>query len=270
MNDFFTAQHFLINQIQADPLLSLAYTVSTLDPLWNSADDFYAPEHETDALYIALHILRRPFPELYFDTLGAIQAGKPYDHIESMICQSLQSHGILLDDLEWIGYGIPLPAYGVEWDHPDFTTSYPEALPLLACFGVTLETEYTISDELRETVQRITETLSSDQDKRWQQVGWAIQWLFSCTGNSSVDYSEEILSEFQPLAWDTDDIAFAREIIKEAEQIMGDVWAGLTYLADHPEAYLKLTDLIQGEDHAKQSTPTSPPECDERTAQLVA
>ena len=296
MNDFFTTQHFLINQIQADPLLSLAYTVSTLDPLWNSADDLYAPEHETDALYIALHILRRPFPELYFDTLGAIQAGKPYDHIESMICQTMQSHGIPLDDLEWIGYSIPLPAYGVEWDHPDFTTSYPEALPLLACFGVTLETEYTISDELRATVQRITETLASDQDKHWQQVGWVIQWLFSCTGNSSVlcgikntksseplgldeaytigrliaddlenhadnryqqvswllkwlfsstnnscvDWDEETMYSVEPLSWEPQDVAFAVEIIAEAETIMADAMSGLQWLLQRPQILLAL------------------------------
>lgn len=32
--------------------------------------------------------------------------------------------GILLEQIDWFGYGIPLPAYGVVWDDDSFTTFY--------------------------------------------------------------------------------------------------------------------------------------------------
>jgi hypothetical protein len=39
------------------------------------------------------------------------------------------------------------------------------------------------------------------------------------------------LSEFQPLNWEADNVAFAKELIEEAEAIMSDVAAGLKLLA---------------------------------------
>jgi hypothetical protein len=59
--------------------------------------------------------------------------------------------------------------------------------------------------------------------------------LFSCTGNSSVDYDWEDMSEFQPLSWEADNVAFAKELIEEAEGIMGDVQAGIETLKASPE-----------------------------------
>lgn len=268
MNNFFTAQHFLIEQLQTDPVLSLAYAVSLFDPLWNHSDDIDTPEHETDTLYIALHVLRRGFPILYFETLQALQMGKSYSEIENLICHAIQARGIPLEHLEWIGYGIPLPAYGVDWDDPELPNAYPEASNLLACFGV-VEGQ-AISDEVYNTARRVGEELTALHDKQWAQIGWTIQWLFACTGNSSVDYTPEIVDEFQPLSWDTDDIAFACAIIEEAEQIMGDALAGLQYLTNHPEVYLKLNTIIKGEDHVQQPTEPSLTQRDERTTELVA
>jgi hypothetical protein len=43
------------------------------------------------------------------------------------------------------------------------------------------------------------------------------------------------MCEFQPLSWDKDDFAFAIDIIEEADGIMGDALAGLTFLTSHPE-----------------------------------
>ena len=40
-------------------------------------------------------------------------------------------------------------------------------------------------------------------------------WLFSCTGNSSIDYNDDAMCECQPLSWDKDDLDFALEIIRD-------------------------------------------------------
>ncbi|MDZ4771305.1 MAG: hypothetical protein SGJ24_19450, partial [Chloroflexota bacterium] len=58
---------------------------------------------------------------------------------------------------------------------------------------------------------------------------------FSCTGNSLVDYSDEALAEIPPLSWSADDIAFAVELIEEADGIMRDVQMGLDLLKTTPE-----------------------------------
>jgi hypothetical protein len=51
-----------------------------------------------------------------------------------------------------------------------------------------------------------------------------------------VDFDLEMMESMQPLSWDADDIAFAREIIEEADGIMQDVHAGLEWINQNPAA----------------------------------
>ena len=81
----------------------------------------------------------------------------------------------------------------------------------------------------------IARSLHEQADPALQQVGWLFGWLFSCTGNSLVDATDEMLSELQPLAWDPEDIAFAIEMIEEANGIMRDAMAGLEILKTTPD-----------------------------------
>ena len=45
-----------------------------------------------------------------------------------------------------------------------------------------------------------------------------------------MDYTDEMLSEIPPLSWSTEDIAFAVELIEEADRIMRDVQTGIETL----------------------------------------
>src|SRR5690606_5303288 len=128
--------------------------------------------------------------------------------------------GIPLENLEWISGGIPLPAYGVALDEPDFYTAHPEVRPVLDCFGISPEPNpYNIV--IPQLAYRVAGFIADDLLKQeadcWQQVGWLLKWLFSSSGNSSVDFDDETMCDLQPLAWETDDIAFARELIEEAD-----------------------------------------------------
>lgn len=280
MNDFFTLHNALAHAINADSILCLAHAASWLDPLRGDADDIDMPESEDDNVYIALHILRRAFPDIYFDALQAIRSGASYQQIDHMVCDAIQKQGIPLDSIEWIGWGIPLPAYGVNLDDPDFYTTHPDVIPVLACFGISPEPNpynVVIPEVTYKAAEIIADDLLQQDNDHWRHVGWLLKYLMSSTGNSSCDLDHETMSEIQPFSWDTDDIAFAREIIEEADGIMSGVHAGLEWVNQNPAALKVLSRNIRkiyqtkGQKNARYKLEWScPTQRDERGTQSVA
>jgi hypothetical protein len=248
MNNLFVLQSALAGALNADPVLCLAHSAAWLDPLRSEVDEIDTPESEEDSVLVALHILRRAFPESYFDVLQAIRHNATYQQLEGLICAAVQAQGIPLEHLEWIGWGIPLPAYGTTLDDPDFYTTHPDVLRVLACFGISPEPnpyDIHIPEMTYKVAEFIVDDLLQQADDHWRQVGWLLKWLFSLSGNSSVDYDPETLSEFQPLSWDRDDIAFAREIIQEADTIMQDAMAGLEWINEQHDMRVVLQYNVQ-------------------------
>lgn len=248
MNPCFVLQKALAAGLAADPVLCLAYAAAWLDPLRGDADDINTGESEDDTVLVALHILRQAFPETYFDALQAIRHGASYTDLDRLICAAISAQGIPLENLEWIGWGIPLPAYGAVLDDPDFYTAHPDVLPVLACFGISPEPNpysIVIPEVTYKVANLIANDLLKQGEQHWRQVGWLVKWLFSETGNSSCDYDYETLAEFQPLTWEAEDIAFARELIEEADSIMADVRAGLKWVEENPALFVALETNIQ-------------------------
>ena len=248
MNNLFALQTALARAINADPVLCLAHAAAWLDPLCGNVDDIDIPAGEEDTVFVALHILRRAFPEIYFDALQGIRRGATYQLIDQLICGAVRAQGIPLENLEWISGGIPLPAYGVTLDEPEFYTAHPEVRPVLGCFGISPEPNpYNIViPEIAYTVAGfVADDLLKQESDRWQQVGWLLKWLFSSSGNSSVDFDDETMCDLQPLSWETDDIAFARELIEEAAGIMQDVYTGLKWINGSPAALEVLSHNIR-------------------------
>jgi hypothetical protein len=225
----FNQLNMLLNSaIRADPLLCLANVACWLDPLWRSDDD----EGYGDPLATGLLVAREAFPDVYAGAVERIRTGATDNEIDRYLCAEISKQGIPVDDLEALGYGIPLPAYGVRLDDPDFHESHPDVLPILALFGAEeAANEIDLSEQVYKVGRLLHERLIAHDDPAWKQVGWALGWLFSCSGNSSVLCGIEDLSEFQPLNWEADNVAFAKELIEEAEAIMSDVAAGLKLLA---------------------------------------
>jgi hypothetical protein len=218
----------LTSAIRADPLGCLANAVCWLDPLWRSDDD----DVDGDPLATGLLVAREAFPDVYAGAVERIRSGMSDREIDRYLCTEISQQGIPVDDLESLCYGIPLPAYGVRLDDPNFHEAHPDVLTILVLFGAErAENECDLSEAVYKVGKLLHERLRDQDDPAWKQVGWALGWLFSCTGNSSVDYDWEDMSEFQPLSWEADNVAFARELIEETEAIMADVAAGLTLLA---------------------------------------
>jgi hypothetical protein len=249
MNDLLQTYTLLSAGLRADPLLCLASTVTWLDPLWqDDEDDWDVQYDEEGTLTIALRIIRKAFPDLYAQAVEAVRRGASYAELDRMICGAIADRGIPLDDLEFIGFGIPMPAYGVMLDDPEFYTAHPDTIPVLACFGISPEPNpyhIDVPDCVYTAGRIIADDLQKHCDKRYQQVSWLMQWLFSCSGNSSIDFDYEAMCEFQPLSWDQEEVAFAITIIEEAEGIMADALEGLAFLNSQPDLLQALQHNVQ-------------------------
>ena len=282
MTAFLNYQSALAAAVDGDPVLRLAHAAAWLDPLRGvlDDDDIEAAAYGEDpdaAVTMVLFVTRRNFPEVYIDTLDALRTGQSYNAIDTLVCTAFNQKGIPLDSLEWMGWGIPLPAYGVELDDSDFWSSHPDAPPVLACFGVSPEPNpYRIElpDISYRAAQIIENDLSEQPDPTWQQVAELIGWLFGLCNNTVVSASPEIIAEYQPLSWDHDDVEFAIEMIAEADDIMADALTALKAVNEHPTALQTLHTNLQiiyqwkGKQHDRpQLTWTGFGECDERAAE---
>ena len=131
---------------------------------------------------------------------------------------------------------------------PDLYAARPDLLPLVDLFGIRPEPgHYNVEvPECAYAAGRIiADSLVKQSDERLQQVGWALAWLFSCSGNTLIDFDDESLAEIPPLSWDADDLAFAIELIEETEGMLRDVTAGLKLLEEQPHLLEALSDHVK-------------------------
>lgn len=237
MNAISATYQQLAVALTADPLLLLASAVATFDPFWAAFDEIDI-DYETDPLTIALQVTRGAFPDIYAQAVERLRAGASYQKMDRLLCKAISAKGIPLDDLETIGWGIPLNAVGIDLEDPEFYAVHTDLLPILAPFGIEIPEGETYSIDIPDCVypagRAIAASLHEQPDQALREVGWVFGWLFSCTGNSLIDYTDEALSEIPPLSWSPDDIAFAIELIDEAEGILRDVQAGVEILKSTP------------------------------------
>jgi hypothetical protein len=224
--------------LTGDPLLLLASTVATFDPFWSEFDEKEI-DYESDPLYIALAVTRGAFPDIYAEAVERMRSNAPHQEMDRLICQAITAKGIPIDDLEAMSWGIPLISLGVDLEDPEFYAVHSAALPALIPFGIDIPEAETYSIDVPECLYAagrvVAASLQEQNDPALKQVGWLYSWLFGCSGNSLIDLTIEELYELQPLSWSPDDIAFAVEMIEEADGIMRDVQAALKHLTTSPD-----------------------------------
>jgi hypothetical protein len=246
MNELLHTFGLLAAAMLDDPLLALANAVCWLDPLWETSDDDVYDEG--DSLGLALCITRSAFPDIYAAAVEGIRSGASEKELDSFICGEISKRGIPVDNLEFLRYGIPLTACGIELSDPDLYTARADLLPLVELFGIRPEPgHYSVEvPDCAYTAGRIiADSLVQQDDERLKRVGWALAWLFSCSGNTLIDFDDESMAEIPPLSWDENDLTFAIELIEEANGILGDVIAGLTLLEANPSLFAALEANIQ-------------------------
>lgn len=230
MNPLLEAHAFLADGLRHDPLLCLASAVASLDPLWTGGDMDDWTGDDRDILRHALSVVRLTFPDIYVQAVAGLQQGMNQADLDHLICQSLNAIGIPLDDLEWLGYSIPVPAYGIHLADPELPDLHPDVLPILRLFGVEAG-DLDIPDRVYHTGHLLATSLAEQEETPYQQVACALGWLFACSGNTCVDTDDENLCAYEPLAWNPEEVAYALELIHEAETLMAHVAAGLDLLA---------------------------------------
>lgn len=246
MNALLQTYSLLNAVLQADTLLSLAQTVAWLDPITFADEDDVFSGDEDGTLLHALHIIRDCFPDVYATAVEALRSGAEYAALDTLICGELTRQGIPADNLETLGFGIPLPAYGINLSDPDTYTEHPDPLPVLDVFGIRPEPNaYHV--EIPDCAYTAGRIIASDlvEHPAYSPLGWLIGWVFGCTGNSSVDWDDEMMSSTEPLAWEPDNVAFAQELIAEAEEIMEHVRDGLALLKSSPPLMESLADNVK-------------------------
>lgn len=245
MNPLLDTYALLASAMLDNPFLSLANAVAWLDPLWKMPDDYeYEEGNEAE---MALSITRSVFPEIYAGAIERVRVGTTYAQLEGYLCAEISKLGIPLDNLEYMPYGIPLPAHGVELAQPELYTERPDLARILSLFGIEPEPgdwRVEVPDGAYVAGRLLVKSLMNQEDERWEHVGYVLAWLFSCTGNSLIDWDYDTLAEVEPLSWDEEDVAFAIEIIKEADGILKAVDAGLAVLKACPDAFLMLTENV--------------------------
>ena len=248
MNQLLDIQQFLVNEMNTNPGLCLASAVAWLDPFWDELTDEDDDYGGDGGLGLALRVVRNSFPSLYVQVIEQLREGCSWDEIDRFVCREIEKLGIPLENLEWMGYGIPLPSYGVKLEEPDFYESHADLIPILMPFGIDSTADNDTVDVPNSVYlvgQFIAEDLEQHPDERYRQLSWLMQWLFSCSGNSVIDLDYETMCEYQPLSWDKDDLEFVIAIIQEADEIMQAALKGLAFLESTPEVFTALGDNVR-------------------------
>jgi hypothetical protein len=236
MNALLAAQQHLMQALHADLLYQLVLLTVTLDPLWQlDIDDPADCDGETQ---FALLVARRAFPDVYVEAVLQQQSGVPETDLNRLICRGFSERGIPLEDIAWLGYGIPLVAGGLDLSDPELYTNTDFAA-VLSWFGVVAEAEpyhVEVSAETYRVGRILADSLRQQPQLEWQNVGWLMAWLFSHTGNTLADVDEEQLYEHEPLTWEPADIELAVAMIAECQTIIEDAHTGLHWLLAHPAA----------------------------------
>jgi hypothetical protein len=258
MNTLLQLQQALTQALHADPLYQLVLLTVMLDPLWQHDPDEF--EYGEGDVQQALLIARRVFPDLYTDGVLALQQGMTTTELERWLCRGFGERGIPVEDIAWLGYGIPLIAGGVSLHDPELYENEDFAT-VLSWFGLEAgEDGYVdIADETCTAARLLATSLRQQPALEWQNVGWLIAWLFGYTNNSLADMDDEALCEIEPLTWDADDVQFAIELTTECQTIIEDAYTGLRWLLAHPAAYqqvranlLRVQQVVTRNKHPRQ------------------
>ncbi len=244
--DFHAAITFLSAATLADPFLALCSAVAWLDPLALLDEpliepDYYAGGDEWVNIGAAWDISRGCFPAVYAETTQAIRMESSSQRLADQVCTTINRHlvGGELHDLEQIFFGIPFFGLGVDLTDADFFAS-PQYAPLVevyAWLGVAVDPEqtYSLPDNLPEAAQAadvLAFSLRQTGHPTHEKLAWLLDWMFSQTGNTAADYTDEEIYEMgiQPLAWEPNELEFNNLMHAEAAEIIGNAMQGLDLL----------------------------------------
>jgi hypothetical protein len=253
-----TMPAFLMRAMQDDVRLSLANAAAWLDPLRllepGLIEEAYfdgAYEEDPDALaMVALSVARRCFPAVYCELVEGLRAGWDCRRFESAFCAGLRRAypHLELEALYDMVYGVPLPFVGLDITSPEFLDDHPNYAALLADyfdlhpistpttrwrdpFSVIDENDF---DALQPIARHVIKSLIAQDSQPYADLAFLLMYLFSCTGNSLLDFSANAYWEvgFEPLDWQPDALSMADEACREMGIVLGAVERSMQRLAE--------------------------------------
>lgn len=226
----------LSGAITADPFLALARAACVFDPMWCEGRTLDECENTIDG---ALIVARQIFPEMYIEAILMIHAGATYAQLEWFFCRAFTEKGIPTDDLEYIGHGfIPIFSSGLTLVDSELEEYYPDEYAVLRAFAEPDEDEIEFVEHHGLAAHLLVTSLADHPSEDWQNVSWMLQWMFSLSGNTIVDYDTEAVYEsVQPMDWTQENYEFAVEMMKEANEILDMAKRGVRFLRSNPDAY---------------------------------
>lgn len=252
MNDLQALHAFLSNAMLTDTRTALANAVAWLDPTsilgmsqGDDEDHYYYDERDdyAYALSVALRICRVCFPTIYTSTSQLIVRGATQDEIERHVCDSFNAYlATPIEDILEIPQGIPVQPMGIcFWDY-DFWEQHHNLHPFLADFGITekgVNEDSLKFADVEPIAAVLKHSLEQQPGDTYLKIVHLLEWVFSASGNTSIDMSAEEFYEsgIAPLDWTPDNIAFMNEIHKEAEAIIAEAEQGLELLLSDPELH---------------------------------
>jgi hypothetical protein len=253
-----TAPALLMQAMQRDVALCLAQAAAWLDPV-----RFIDPDLVEDALYTgayeedpdsltlyALTIARRCFPALYCELVEGLRAGWDFHQVEAAFSAGIRRTypHIELESLYDLVYGVPLPFAGLDVTTPEFLDEHAGYAALLEeYFGLQPVTvpatrwreacpviDESNFDAARPIVERLVRSLIAEDRQPCADLAFLLMYLFSCTGNSLLDFSINAYCEagFEPLEWEPETLGVANEACRETVIVLDAVDRARKLLAE--------------------------------------
>ncbi len=225
-----------------DSKQSLIQAIAWFDPMSlnesQTADDNFDAYAE-DEIMVGMYICRACFPAIYAGANALLMQNRSEREIERYLCEGISAHLVTsVDSLEEARYGPPLECYGIdatllsEGDEP----SHPmhRVTALFELFGISLNrtSQESTWSQAGTAALVLRLSLENHSGQIYQDLFLLLAWLFSASGNSLVDWSQDEMWEsgVEMFCWTPEDIAFVNEMTREAQDIMASVWRGLTTL----------------------------------------
>jgi hypothetical protein len=245
MNDLLAMQDLLMSSLTQNFRLALATTVAWLTPAqichltYENLD-----EEEPDDIQYALDVCRAYFPSVYATASSLIWQGSSGEHVAQHICDGLNQFLVagFLNEIEEVRYGIPMDMVGIYLSADLFDLRHfhgpPNYLPILEDFGITEDTASDPEiDEARNIALMLNRSLQEQQGTIYECIVALINWLFSHSGNTMIDTTDEDFYEsgWTLMDWTAENIEFMAEIATEAYAMLDQAELALKILATDTE-----------------------------------
>ncbi len=244
LTDLQTAPARLTALMNGDPHLALVTAIAWLDPVTLTdgqldplSDDFnYDAE---DDLAVGLYICRACFPAVYAGAVQLQWQGANEPHIERYLLEGISAQlTVPIDNLEELRYGPSVEFCGIDLTllEPDEADAPPfdRLLPHFALFGLDAGRDEPplVQQTALTTARVLIQSLTARSEVIYHDLSNLLLWMFSLSGNTAVDYTQEAFWEngFDAAEWTAADIALINDINQEARGFIGSAANALDLL----------------------------------------